>query len=280
MRNTIDCNSVKVSPSLTPVASKRRAGRDSVSRKATATSSYHSPSPDEAAKRRASRWVRSISRRHYASERTIRIMSRIFVGLRGNAQGCAPHALLRRRRRAYFRSLRIRSCINKEYPRPTTVSIAISSCLQLHRHQQPPFRLSLGPLRRLKLSPSLSLSLAGSREFPPSGCLPPLLETMRLPIAFAIPRFHRASRAHILLLTSPPSSLSDHSFPTSLAQPPALSSRKRFARESFYIFIKQLNSLPDEAAHSALARGTARSERNETRKLERNEEESPAAWRI
>lgn len=101
---------------------------------------------------------------------------------------------------AYFGSLRIRSCINKEYLQsPTTVSIAISSCLQLHRLPRPSSPTPAVPPRRLKLS-------RRGLEFPPSGRppSPPLLETMRLPIAFAIPRFHRASRAHILLLTSRP----------------------------------------------------------------------------
>jgi hypothetical protein len=97
---------------------------------------------------------------------------------------------------AYFGSLRIRSCINKEYPQsPTTVSIAISSCLQLHRLPQP------NPPTALFLLDALN-SLVGSRVSTLRA--PPLLETMRLPIAFAIPRFHRASRAHILLLTSRP----------------------------------------------------------------------------
>lgn len=121
---------------------------------------------------------------------------------------------------AYFGSLRNRSCINKEYPQsPTTVPIAIPFHLQLHTAFSPlfiPLYSSSLPLFLLDALNSLVGSQVSTLRTPSSL----LLETMRLPIAFAILQFHRTSRAHILLLTSPP-----------------LSSRKRFALANPFTFL-------------------------------------------
>lgn len=153
--------------------------------------------------------------------RAIRIMSEILAGQR-EGEKVAPFTA------AYFGSLRNRSCINKEYPQsPTTVPIAIPFHLQLHSAFPPlfiPLYSSLFlfsptvPPRRLKLSRRVS-SFYPPDAFPPP--LPSLLETMRLPIAFAILQFHRTSQAHILLLTSPP----------------PLSSRKRYALANPFTFL-------------------------------------------
>lgn len=93
---------------------------------------------------------------------------------------------------AYFGSLRIRLCINKEYPQSPFLSRSLPA-FNFTAYPQP------NPPTPLFLLDALN-SLVGSRVSTLRA--PPLLETMRLSIAFAIPRFHRASRAHILLLTS------------------------------------------------------------------------------
>lgn len=114
-------------------------------------------------------------------------MSEVLAGQREH-EGCAKGAPFTA---AYCGTLRIRSCINKEYPQsPTTISIAISSCL--HNFTV----LPTSPSHPLPLFSPFLLDALNSRVSTLRA--PPLLETMRLPIAFAIPQFHRANRAHIL----------------------------------------------------------------------------------
>lgn len=147
---------------------------------------------------------------------------------------------------AYFGSLRNRSCINKEYPQsPTTVPIAIPFHLQLCTAFPSPLYSSLFlfsptvPPRRLKLS------RRDSSFYSPDASLPP--------------RALRNNEAPNRICYSPVPSYEPSPHPA-----PYFTSSK-FAKtvracEFFYIFIKQLNSLPDETAYSVLARRIVSSE--------------------